>query len=297
MNNELKHFGTLGMRWGVRRASNTSTGGRNASKADKKWEKQVGKTVTGKGFTKIYNATADRMNAREISRINNKPQYKGKNIWKDKALEKKYLKEYSDTFSRVMTEEARKVVGSANPSGTKKVTVYSDPFTLKTAFVLEDIKHAAENQVIFLATRDENGFITSITMQENDELIQSQDYLEHYGILGMRWGSRRGSSGRSASSRTKRKLKNPSEDYVTSRKLLKKKPHQMTNDEMKKVAARLELETRYKNVRPSRVTSGKKAVSTTLATMTGIIAAAGTIKAFSELGKNVYAAAKTKGII
>lgn len=292
--NELEHVGILGMRWGVRRGDNTS-GGRSANKVDKKWEKQVGKTVSGKGFTKIYNATADRMNAREISRINNKPQYKGKNIWKDKALEKKYLKEYTDTFSRVMTEEARKVVGSTNPSGTKKVTVYSDPFTLKTAFVLEDIKHAAEDQIIFLATRDENGFITNITMQKNDELIQSQEYLEHVGILGMRWGVRKDRSsggtgnrigGRRFLSRKKQKPGHPEHEEVSL--LKKKKIRDMSNQEIEKVAKRLDLEKRYKNLNPSRTQKGKKAVGTTLSGLGKLVAFAGTATALVTTGKKIF---------
>jgi hypothetical protein len=62
------------------------------------------------------------MNATEIKRINDKSEYKGKNLLKDKVLEKKYMKEYTDTFTKIINEEAHKKYGTS-PSGTRKVSV------------------------------------------------------------------------------------------------------------------------------------------------------------------------------
>ena len=61
--------------------------------------------------------------------------------------------------------------------------------------------------------------------------------LKHYGVLGMRWGRRK-----SASSTT---LTNPSKDHVRKTQLKKKKISEMTNDELKEITNRLQLEKQY----------------------------------------------------
>lgn len=61
--------------------------------------------------------------------------------------------------------------------------------------------------------------------------------LMHYGVLGMKWGRRRG---RSSSS---------SADHKTASRLKKKKLSEMSNDELKKLTQRMQLEKQYKSLK------------------------------------------------
>lgn len=85
--------------------------------------------------------------------------------------------------------------------------------------------------------------------------------LKHYGVLGMRWGRRKG-----ASSTTPTTPRNPSKDHVRKSQLKKKKISEMTNDELKEITSRLQLEKQYKDLTRTDVTPGKKFVMDVLAT-------------------------------
>jgi hypothetical protein len=75
--------------------------------------------------------------------------------------------------------------------------------------------------------------------------------LQHVGVLGMRWGHR----------------KNPrisSQDSLTARALKKKKVHELSNDELKKLTTRLNLESQYNALTPSLLKKGKSIVTDTM---------------------------------
>jgi hypothetical protein len=86
-------------------------------------------------------------------------------------------------------------------------------------------------------------------------------YLEHVGILGMKWGRRKGSTPSSS-------------DHNSVRGLTKKKVHQLSNEELKKVTARLQLEKTYKDLNPSKISAGKKIVNGILIGATTTVATA-----------------------
>lgn len=65
--------------------------------------------------------------------------------------------------------------------------------------------------------------------------------LFHWGIPGMKWGTRRGSSkGRSA--------RPESDDHKAAKGLRKKRVSEMSNDELKKLTTRLQLEKQFKDL-------------------------------------------------
>lgn len=82
-----------------------------------------------------------------------------------------------------------------------------------------------------------------------------EEVLAHYGVTGMKWGVRRkGRSGGKASA-----------DYTRSRKLLKKKKlSELSNDDLKKLNKRLEMERKFKAVNPKASAEGKRWVGKTL---------------------------------
>lgn len=73
------------------------------------------------------------------------------------------------------------------------------------------------------------------------------DELKHYGILGMKWG--------------KRRSRVTSDDHNTARAIGKKRLDEMTNDELKKLTTRLQLERQYKDLSKKQLSTGQKIVS------------------------------------
>ncbi len=78
--------------------------------------------------------------------------------------------------------------------------------------------------------------------------------LFHWGIPGMKWGVRR--ANRRAASQARQ-----SEDHKTVAGLRKKKVSEMSNDELKKLTARLQLEKQLKDLTKSDPSFAKKFVS------------------------------------
>lgn len=89
--------------------------------------------------------------------------------------------------------------------------------------------------------------------------------LIHYGILGMKWGVRRRRSSAPDTS---------SEDHKISRAIKSKKVSEMTNDELKRLTNRLQLERQLKDLESKNVSTGRKFVSEALSTHAKITAAA-----------------------
>lgn len=89
----------------------------------------------------------------------------------------------------------------------------------------------------------------------------STEELYHYGVLGMKWGVRKQkkSSGKKKSLVSKLKDKTASSNKNQNRKS-SNKPKKMTDDELKKAIARLQLEKQYKDLKKSQIKEGNKLV-------------------------------------
>ena len=127
------------------------------------------------------------------------------------------------------------------------------------------------------------------------------DILVHYGVLGMKWGVRRSPAelararGERAPKSTKKKTsffskktakkktgKAPATDSVKKETPSKKTPSEMTNDELQTAVRRLELEKRYRDLSPKKVSAGRKIVDSVI------------IPALTESGKNLLKDYTTK---
>lgn len=75
--------------------------------------------------------------------------------------------------------------------------------------------------------------------------------LTHYGIKGMKWGVRR---------RRKSTPSSPSADYTKAKQIKKKRISEMSNDELKALTQRLQLEKQYRDLSPDVVNRGKNEV-------------------------------------
>lgn len=73
---------------------------------------------------------------------------------------------------------------------------------------------------------------------------RSDHHLIHYGVLGMKWGIRKGRSGGGR----KRKPKDSS-DHTRARKLEKRGPKKLSNEQLADLNKRLKLEQTYKKAK------------------------------------------------
>lgn len=118
--------------------------------------------------------------------------------------------------------------------------------------------------------------------------MHNNSELYHYGVLGMRWGRRRGTSGSSKDSH-----KDYSEDYTTARQLKRKSISEMTNKELETLNKRLQLEKQYKELTPTQISKGKKAAGKALKAVKTMNEVYKLID--SPVGKNLRAAMAKKG--
>lgn len=104
--------------------------------------------------------------------------------------------------------------------------------------------------------------------------------LYHYGVLGMKWGKRK------ANGSGKRKRIPDSEDSKTTKKILKKKVSQMSNNELKTANQRLQLERQHRDL-TKKTNVGKKAVDSFIKTAGVITAVAGAAAVYGKIGGKI----------
>ena len=112
-------------------------------------------------------------------------------------------------------------------------------------------------------------------VETDDALEEVYDYLEHFGIKGMRWGVRRsvGSNGRVG-----QRKRRDSTDFKTTAPLRKRPARTLTNMQLKKVNERMQLEQKFHKMNPTKVQRGKDYVDDVLRIGTGAAGLAGIIK-------------------
>jgi ribosomal protein S18 acetylase RimI-like enzyme len=250
----LEHFGVKGMKWGVRKADASSASrSPKTAKADKKWAKKASSSRT---FVAVHNAAVKRMNKTEVSRINNKSEYKNKDFTNDSPLRRKYYNEFETTFMRVMNEESSRIIGP-NASGTQRLKFEVDPSgSGDIHYRIETIKHANTSPPDIIAKTNDKGYIVSFSVVEN-ALMQGEDlvnnFIEHFGVKGMKWGVRRDRSGGGSSKPA------PSTDAVrvnAYKKTVKRGgTNALSTKELQDLVTRMNLEQQYSRLQPPSKTS------------------------------------------
>lgn len=92
----------------------------------------------------------------------------------------------------------------------------------------------------------------------------TDEILKHSGVLGMRWGIRKGRSKDSVTNK-KRRLSSTSEEHDALNSLKKKKGKELSDAEIKKALARLRLEKEYKDLTKREISGFEKAAKGVIA--------------------------------
>jgi hypothetical protein len=95
---------------------------------------------------------------------------------------------------------------------------------------------------------------------------KADEVLAHFGILGMKWGVRRG-SGKDNSTSSRR---NGSEDYLRSRDIKAKGYKNLSTKELQELTKRMQLEKQLRELKVSDYTKGMEAAKAALAVGTTV---------------------------
>lgn len=82
--------------------------------------------------------------------------------------------------------------------------------------------------------------------------------LKHWGVLGMKWGRRKGDVSLNKTDAT-------STDHKRAQSLKKKRINEMSNDELQELVKRMNLEKQYRGVKKREIGPGEKFVAEILA--------------------------------
>lgn len=104
-------------------------------------------------------------------------------------------------------------------------------------------------------------------LPENWDIDDDSNSLAHYGIKGMKWGVRRyQNKDGSYTSAGKNRRKTYSSDYEDTRELRKKSYKELSNEDLRKLNKRMNLESEYRRLNPQGIDKGKAIAKDIIAT-------------------------------
>lgn len=220
--------------------------------------KNVDKTVVD-----MHNHAADQMNSHELDQLNNKKEYENADLKNNQKLAEGYEREAQSAY----VKHLRNASENSNISGTKKYAIETTPdgnWDVSNADVEHDnstykvpVKRGPRGHILSLGTLN--------AAKQSTDLLNN--FISHHGVLGMKWGHRKGSS---SSSSPKAKV---SEDYIKSeahKQQVKEHGTQaLSNKELQELVTRMNLEQQHRNLvnnntKPSKFERGQKHINTVL---------------------------------
>ena len=264
----LTHYGVLGMKWGVR---NDRSSNKTEKLTDRKVRKEINKIANARTKASLKRGVGSGTARKQIKAVVDKreqelPGFRKKVIERQNKVQTRKLTAviFGIPATAFAIANADKIAVGA------KATNYVAKNILFTTLVSVTSKRqaaasAAQKGREFAETMGINapnvidlasdayrvvrheGF--DMTLNNYDD-----DYLAHYGVLGMKWGVRKaghpqGHQGEKTNNKRKKKVSiDVSEDKKQSNALLKKHPDDLSNVELKRLNNRMELESNYKRL-------------------------------------------------
>lgn len=248
----LEHHGVRGQKWGIRNRrverhdpghEGEKVSRRKLKKLDQKWigDPWNKKTTPANTYEKIHGMASKETSEKDIPRINSKPQYKGQDLTKNKALRRQYNQEVQNAY----LDNVNKAAGSlgTNPSGTKKYGIIENSDG-SWDLIRKNVSHdtVSDDAPIRLnLTYDSLGHVVSITpallTHEGVNKMNVDTFLAHHGVRGQKWGFRK---------------QRVSESHHET--------HKLSDDELHKKIKRLELEKKFSELSSGSKSAGHKYV-------------------------------------
>lgn len=171
--NELKHWGILGMHWGIRRYQNPD--GSLTPEGRERYSKQLKKSIEkeNKYGGKVVNSVYEEFNKKlpELNEIAEKRNLLSSDPNKNMNGDSKYLKFMDSEFKKVFKEIASKEYG-------------------EIANKIYDNEEEWLSEFLYYHSMEDDYMQRVYEYQMNHSDDSDEDTLKHWGILGMKWGIR-----------------------------------------------------------------------------------------------------------
>ena len=244
--NFLDHYGTKGMKWGVRKDRGHEGERVKTKKLDKLDKKFMRNAYSLKSAVAIHNATADKVNS-QLPGLNEKHPKANLLDSPTSSASKAYLREYESTVNKAYDSAVQSVLGTS-PSGRYRARY--DSTTEQLIMQETGVEHATSEETALRFKLD----IVSGHIQQmynvDSTLEQSatvgEDFLDHYGTKGMKWGVRR-----------RRNERNRAKTFGGD-KSTKKNAKDLSDQELRDILNRMQMERQYKQLSNSGRTSAGK---------------------------------------
>lgn len=131
----------------------------------------------------------------------------------------------------------------------------------------------------------------SNSIKGGEHMVDAEEFIQHYGKKGMRWGVRNKAK-TAIKSRSAAKKERTSSDYKDVSNLRGKHPSKLSNADLKKINERMNLEQNYNRLNAGKVRSGKAKAELIVGTVGVGVGAYNVLhspagKAAKELGKKL----------
>ena len=109
--------------------------------------------------------------------------------------------------------------------------------------------------------------LSDIKSDQLSQVMSEIDELAHVGVPGMKWGQRKARRSSSDSEGSHKKSEHDtSEDHRQAHENLRKPVHALSSKELQHLTKRMELEKKYKDMKPTDIQRGQKFVKSVIAT-------------------------------